>query len=734
MRSLSRTRPALVFAAMALISTAGCNDDPTSVPQPVASVSIQAVAEPLMVGATLRLTVVALDVTGEIVTGRPVGWSSSDEAVATVNAEGVATGLAEGQAVITAECEGKTGTVDLVVEVEVGSVLVEADTNEILPGTTLQLRAKALSADYTELIRQITWRSLDPMRATVNEQGVVTGRSEGPVSIEASTRGVSGRFRLTVLAPVATITVTPANVIMNPGDHWQLQATVRDAAGSVLNRPVTWYSPDPSVATVDQSGLVVAVGLGQVTLQVTCEGAATTVDVVVQHAVATVEVTPASATLAPQGATIQLTATPKAADGTVLDRPVHWSTSDAAVADVDANGLVTSGIEGSAVIDAQCEYQAGQAQIVVEVPAASIVITDPGQEPLEIGLTSQLDATVYDATGSILNRPVTWSSADDNIATVDQAGLVTGVGRGTVDITASYQAVSATVNLRVVGEGGTYGNNLSWPVVFAEGHGLTGELVSVEHGLRPTTGEGIQVDALPFFWSGNMADYGAYYTQQSANTWQAEWADGSTLGTRSAEAVWGDNLTHQTWDTHSVIRIELALADLGIGQLTGFPMTPLYGSGPDEMQGTDGTTAPFVPTIYSIMPRLTIEKLDDATLQPIEIVFDGAIWEGGGGDGPNTFGAEVNVAGRIVYGMTWMIRDLVLTTPGVHKYGWWRLTLTLDAQGQAGGGMVGNNISLDSVVGVGDPSLVYPPGYDAANQKTWLDVYVNQASGGGGGH
>jgi len=286
----------------------------------------------------------------------------------------------------------------------------------------------------------------------------------------------------------------------------------------------------------------------------------------------------------------------------------------------------------------------------------------------------------------------------------------------------------------VVGEGGTYGNNLSWPVVFAEGYGLTGELVSADPGLRPTAEEGVLVDVLPFFWSGNVADYGVYYTQQSANTWQAEWADGSTMGTRSAEAAWGDNLTHQTWNTHSVIRVELALTDLGIGTLMGFPMTPLYGTGPDEMQGTDGTTAAYVPTIYGIMPRLTIEKLDDATQQPLEVVFDGAIWEGGGGDGPNTFGAEVNVAGRIVYGMTWMIRDLVLTTPGVHKYGWWRLTLTFDAQGQAGGGTVNNNISLDSVVGVGDATLLYPPEYDAASQKTWLDVYVNQASGGGGGH
>ncbi len=307
MRDLMRST-VLALAAIALTSTWACDDDPTAVTQPVASVTIQAVAEPLMVGRSMQLTVVALDVSGDVVTGRPIAWRSTDEAIATVSVTGMVTGMAEGPVAITAECEGKTGTIDLVVEVEVVAVLVEADTNEILPGTQLQLRAQALSAEQKQLTRQIAWRSLDPTTAAVDGQGVVTGLSEGAATIEASTRGVAGQFRLTVLAPVATVTVTPSSLIMNPGELYHLTVQVTDAAGNALDRPILWHSPDPSVATVDASGMVTAVGLGQVTLQVTCEGAAAVVDVEVREAVAEVEVTPASAILAPQGATVQLTA------------------------------------------------------------------------------------------------------------------------------------------------------------------------------------------------------------------------------------------------------------------------------------------------------------------------------------------------------------------------------------------------------------------------------------------
>ncbi len=81
--------------------------------------------------------------------------------------------------------------------------------------------------------------------------------------------------------------------------------------------------------------------------------------------VASVVVTPTPATLF-VGETVQLTATPKNSAGDPLNRAVTWSSSDDAVATVDANGLVTAGAPGSATISAKSGSVTGTAAVTVD--------------------------------------------------------------------------------------------------------------------------------------------------------------------------------------------------------------------------------------------------------------------------------------------------------------------------------------------------------------------------------
>jgi hypothetical protein len=187
-----------------------------------------------------------------------------------------------------------------------------------------------------------------------------------------------------------------------------------------------------------------------------------------------------------------------------------------------------------------------------------------------------------------------------------------------------------------------------------------------------------------------------------------------------------------------MIRVEHVLEGATAAPLEGYNMYLLYGTGPSEMQGTDGTTGFFVPTLYSVMPRLTIEKIDAEGGNPVYTAFDGAIHEGVGLDGPGYYSAEVNVAGKIIYGYNFMIRNLTLP-PGETKYGWWRITFSLDDQATVGGTPVARNLSLDllgstaTVAVPGAPPAGYTPQIDPATNRTWLDIYVESASGGGGG-
>src|SRR5439155_3727392 len=111
-----------------------------------------------------------------------------------------------------------------------------------------------------------------------------------------------------------------------------------------------------AVASVNGSGLVTAVATGAATITATSEGQSGTAVVTVSNVpVASVTVTPASASVQ-QGATVQLTATPRDANGTALSgRVVTWGSNNTAVATLSGSGLVSCSGSGSATIMARRE-------------------------------------------------------------------------------------------------------------------------------------------------------------------------------------------------------------------------------------------------------------------------------------------------------------------------------------------------------------------------------------------
>jgi uncharacterized protein YjdB len=417
---------------------------------PVASVAVSPTTAGLTVGQTAQLTATPKDANGTPLSGRAVTWATSDATVATVSASGLVTGVAAGSATITATSEGQSGTSAVTVtNAPVASVTVSPASATVTVGATTQLTATPKDANGTALSgRVVTWATSNAAVATVSASGLVTGVAVGSATITATSEGQSGTSALTVTnVPVASVTVSPASASVTVGATTQLTATPKDANGTVLSgRVVTWATSNAAVATVSASGLVTGVAAGSATITATSEGQSGTSAITVTSVpVASVTVSPATASIT-VGATTQLTATPKDANGTALSgRVVTWATSNAAVATVSASGLVTGVAAGSATITATSEGKSGTSAITVtSVPVASVTVT-PAIANLLVGSTLQLAVTLKDALGNPLSgRVVTWASDAPGVASVSGTGLVSGLGIGGVTITATSEGQSGS--------------------------------------------------------------------------------------------------------------------------------------------------------------------------------------------------------------------------------------------------------------------------------------------------
>ena len=195
------------------------------------------------------------------------------------------------------------------------------------------------------------------------------------------TLAIAGCSDTSAPVPVASVTVTPASSDALVGGTVQLTAVAKDAQGNALaDRAITWSTASATVATVNASGLVTAVGAGTATISATSEGrsgSATITVSVPQVPVASVSI---AATTQPieRTTTQQLVATTRDASNNVLTgRTVTWSSSAPTIASVDpGTGLVTALDRGRATITATSETKSATAAIEVVILYRSITAGD----------------------------------------------------------------------------------------------------------------------------------------------------------------------------------------------------------------------------------------------------------------------------------------------------------------------------------------------------------------------
>ena len=249
------------------------------IPQPIATIGLALANSVIDEGQSATITATARDARGNTLSGRVLGWSSSNTAVAVVDANGRVTGVSAGTATITARDPASatvSGTITITVRGVVATVVVTPAAANLVVGKTLTLTATVRSASGNAITdRTITWTTSSPAIATVTATGVVTGMGiGGPVTIRATADGVNGSAAVTVtVEPVATVTMVLGSASISVGQTTQATATMRDAQNNVLSgRTATWASSTTAVATVNAVGLVTATAVGTATITGTSEG------------------------------------------------------------------------------------------------------------------------------------------------------------------------------------------------------------------------------------------------------------------------------------------------------------------------------------------------------------------------------------------------------------------------------------------------------------------------------
>lgn len=284
-----------------------------------------------------------------------VSFSSSDELIVKVDSDGMITGVGEGTAKVTVVLEQnpsvEAGCEVSVVEPSYG-IKLNRTSGFVNVGETLQLEPEVnlpeLESEFAE-VPVIVWKSEDETIATVTD-GLIEGIAPGTTTITAECGEYSAQLLLQVYAPLKEISMDVAELEMNAGETQKLKVNYAPI-NTTDDTTVTWFSTKTSVASVDDTGLVTAVGPGNAKIKATMGTKIVTCEVSVKAPLKWIKLNTTTGTMR-LNRTKQMEIIYEPSD-TTDDKTAIWSSSDPSVALVNEDGVVTAVSRGTATITAK---------------------------------------------------------------------------------------------------------------------------------------------------------------------------------------------------------------------------------------------------------------------------------------------------------------------------------------------------------------------------------------------
>ena len=359
--------------------------------------------------------------------------------VASIDENGMITALKIGKVRLIAYtyASGVQATADLEVKAKPESISLAEKSIDLGVGDTYQIQPKLNDGAGASF----TYKSSKKTYATVNAAGVITAKKVGKTTITVTTyNGLSAKLTVNVKKQPSSIKVDPASVTLGLGETVTLNTKLPSGTATTLS----YKSQNAKVATVNSSGVVTAVAVGDTKITITAHnGKSATCAVHVAAAPTSISLTMPELLGVKQTVTPVITLKPKDSHTT----PVYSIVSGNAV-EIDKNGNIVAVREGTATIRVSTHVKNVYAERKVTVKAAPSSISFAKSEySVDIGSTLQLSPTLPSGTATEL----TYTIKKDGYFTIDENGLVTPIKRGSSTVTVTtHNGKSASTTVWVV--------------------------------------------------------------------------------------------------------------------------------------------------------------------------------------------------------------------------------------------------------------------------------------------
>lgn len=362
---------------------------------------------------------------------KSVTYKSSNTRVATVDKNGLLKAVAPGTCKITCASATDPSKYDVCTVTVVSKAQIKLANPVLVLNKGITKKAAYTVAGSGKGLT-FKWSSSNSSVAAVSPTGVITAKGQGNCMITVTaSNGATARIAVTVVQPITSIKLSGSEATLEPGHTKTVTATV--GPSNATSKSLVWSSSNSSVATVSK-GVITAVGKG--TCTITCRSKfysniSVSYKVTVKQAVTAVSME--SAVKLNENSTKKLAA--KAVPNTASNTKLTFKSSNASVAAVSSDGVITAKSKGSCVITATATDGSGKSakcKVTVVRPVTNVKL-NAHTISWNVGKKAHFRPTVTPTTASNVN--VKYTSSNTKVATVDSNGLLTAVGKGTCTVT-----------------------------------------------------------------------------------------------------------------------------------------------------------------------------------------------------------------------------------------------------------------------------------------------------------